>query len=111
ADDVDQRLRPRLALGPRQADALEPVEDVALHALPGKQREVLEDDAAVGAGLGHRPAVDADGAALDRQEAADEIDQGRLAAARGASSARNSHLPTSIETSSSASTGAPRGGR
>src|SRR6185503_19970988 len=56
----------------------------ALHALPGKQREVLKHDAAIGAGLGHRPAVDPDGTALDRQEAADQIEQGGFAAARRA---------------------------
>ena len=44
---------------------------------------MLEHDAAVGAGAGDRLAVDADGAGLDRQEAADQIEQRRLAAAGG----------------------------
>ena len=42
---------------------------------------MLEHDAAVGAGAGDRLAVDQDGAGLDRQEAADQIKQRRLAAA------------------------------
>jgi hypothetical protein len=42
---------------------------------------MLEHDAAVGSRCGHRLAVDRDRALLDRQEAADQIEQGGLAAA------------------------------
>ena len=44
---------------------------------------MLEDDAAIRPRTRHRRAFDADGAGLDRQETADEIEQRRLAAARG----------------------------
>jgi hypothetical protein len=81
ADEIDERLCAGFALGARQALALQAVEHVFAHRLPRKQREMLEHDAAVGAGTAYRRAVHQDCPGLDRQEAADEIEQGRLAAA------------------------------
>ncbi len=46
----------------------------------GNKREMLENDAAVGTGAGDPLAVDADSAGFDRQKAADQIEQRRLAA-------------------------------
>ncbi len=74
-------LRALLALVAGEPHPLEAVEDVGAHALPGKQREVLEHDAAVGARRADRLALDQDLAGLGRQEAADQIEQRRLAAA------------------------------
>src|SRR5579884_1009922 len=81
ADELDEVLRALLALRLRHPLPLETVENVAAHRLPRKQGEVLEDDAAIGAGARDFLAVDRDAAGLDRQEAADEIEQRRLAAA------------------------------
>ena len=80
--------------------------------LPGKQREMLEHDAAVGARRADRLALDQDLAGLDRQEAADQIEQRRLAAA-GRTEQREEFAAAarSSDTSSSASTGRPLGGR
>src|SRR5690606_22869621 len=68
-DQIDEFLGPLLALGLGDALLLETIENVAPHALPGKQREILEDDAAVRTRTGDRLAADADRARLDRQEA------------------------------------------
>ena len=83
-DQIDERLRALLALRARQPLPLEAVENVGAHRLPREQREMLEHDAAVGPGPGDRLAVDQDLAGLGREKAADEIEQRRLAAARGA---------------------------
>ena len=45
---------------------------------------MLEHDAAVGTGRHHRLALDRDAAGLGRQEAADQVEQGRFPAAGGA---------------------------
>src|SRR5215467_8030579 len=50
SDQLDEGLRALLALGARHALPLEAVKNVGAHRLPGKQREVLEYDAAVGPG-------------------------------------------------------------
>src|ERR1700674_5734388 len=50
ADQIDERLRLLLALSAREPHALEAVKHVRPHGLPRKQREMLEDDAAVGPG-------------------------------------------------------------
>ena len=65
----------------RTALRLETPGDVAGHALPGKQRELLEHHAAVGAGAAHFLAVDADRAGVGRDEAAHDVQEGALAAA------------------------------
>src|SRR5262249_49111571 len=62
-DEIDELLRPRLALGARQALPLEAIEDVAAHGLPRKQREMLKHDAAVGPRRRDGLAVDRDAAA------------------------------------------------
>ncbi|HJX22670.1 MAG TPA: hypothetical protein VJ454_16865, partial [Steroidobacteraceae bacterium] len=46
-DKIDEGLRALLALGARQPHALEAIEDIGAHGLPGEQRKMLEDDAAV----------------------------------------------------------------
>ena len=74
-------LRPLLALGARQALPLQPVENVAAHAFPRKQREMLEHDAAVRTRRRDRLAFDQDAAGDRRQEPADQIEQGGFAAA------------------------------
>src|ERR1700730_1388205 len=81
-DEIDEALRPRFAARARQAGTLEAVEHVRPHGLPREQGKVLEHDAAVGARRDDRIAVDENPPALDRQEAADQIKQGGLAAAR-----------------------------
>src|SRR5260221_13703271 len=80
-DEVDQLARALLALGARAALLLEPVEDVLPHGLPGIEREILEGDAATGPRPGDGPAGDADAPRLDRQEAAEQVEQCALAAA------------------------------
>src|SRR6185312_92039 len=81
--EIDQLLRPSLALGLGHALLLEAVEHVLLHGLPRKERVILEDNAAIGSGLRHPLAADRDTAALDRQEPAEKIEKRALAAARG----------------------------
>ncbi len=78
----DQRARLLLGLGFGHAALERPVHDVAEHGLPGKQRELLEHRPAVGPGPRHRLAVDCDGALRRLHEAADDIEQRGLAAAR-----------------------------
>src|SRR5438034_3049254 len=69
-------LRARHALG------LEAPGDVAGHGAPGKKRELLEHHAAVRAGAADLLAVHADAAAaLGLDEAADDVQEGALAAA------------------------------
>src|SRR6266545_52622 len=43
-DQIDERLRPLLALVAREPHPLQAVEDVGAHRLPRKQREMLKDD-------------------------------------------------------------------
>src|SRR5581483_991672 len=61
--------------------ALEPVKNIAEHRLPWKQREVLEDDAAIGARAADRVVLDTDGALFNGKKSTDEIEQGGFAAA------------------------------
>ena len=67
----------------RLADAAlgQPVFHIAEHGLPGKQREVLEHDAAVRPRLADRRAAHADFAGRAGHEAADHVQQRALAAA------------------------------
>src|SRR6478735_4638728 len=60
---------------------LEAPGDVAGHALPRKERELLEHHAAVGPRAAHFLAVDADAAGLGGDEAADDVQERALAAA------------------------------
>ena len=55
--------------------------DVVVDAHPGKERVLLEDDPPLGAGLGHRGAVQHDGAGVGGDEAGDKGDERRLAGA------------------------------
>jgi hypothetical protein len=76
------RERDLLALAFADALHLQPEGDVAERGAPREQlREVLEHHAAVHALAGDRLAADPDGAAGRRQEARDDVEQGRLAAA------------------------------
>src|SRR6185312_1268487 len=59
-DEVDQLLRALLAFGARPALLLQAVKDVLPHRLPRVEREILEDDAAVGPGAGNRTPGDGD---------------------------------------------------
>ena len=71
---------------------------------------MLEDDATVGTGRADQLAVDQDPAGLGRKEAADEIEQRGL----NRRTEQRQELATADlegETSSSASTGRPLGGR
>ena len=47
-----------LALGARHALPFEAVKNIGAHGFPGKQREMLEHDAAIGSGRGDRLALD-----------------------------------------------------
>ena len=69
------------ALGPRQSLHLERPSDVLDGGEPGKQRELLEHHAAIGAGWPDRGAVEAQFAAARRLEAADDVQERALAAA------------------------------
>ena len=82
ADEIDERLRARLACVTRQPHSLETVKNVAAHRFPGKQREMLKHDATIRARRAHRLALDRDRAGLDREKAADQVQQRRLPAAR-----------------------------
>ena len=73
SDEVDEVAGAALPLVLWQAQFFGAVQHVLQHRLPGKQREMLKHDAAVGAGTGDRPVLDHDAARLDRQEPADEV--------------------------------------
>src|SRR5262245_48310659 len=80
--------RDLLALGLADALHLQPEGDVAERGAPGKQLgEILEHHAAIEAVAGHRLAADADLARGRGEEARDDVEQGRLAAARRADDA------------------------
>src|SRR3546814_10464409 len=83
ADLADVALRHRLALGAGDAAQLEAEGDVAQHRRPGHQREVLEHEGALWPRAGNRTAVHPHLAGGRRYEASDDLQQGRLAAARG----------------------------
>ena len=67
----------------RDAAQLQPEGDVAHHGRPRHQREVLEDEGALGPGAGHGRAADQDLAAGRRHQPGDDLEQCGLAAARG----------------------------
>ncbi len=72
-DEFDQLLGQRLALA-RRAVGIHGVDGeghVLVHGHPGQQRILLEDDAALGAGLGDPRAVQDDLAGIGCHEAAD----------------------------------------
>src|SRR5262249_33611372 len=71
------------ALGLADAAHLRPERDIVEHGAPGKQREGLEDDAAIAARSFHRLTPDQDFSAGDWDEARDHVQDRRLAAARG----------------------------
>jgi len=77
-------LRPLLALVAREPHPLQAVEDVGPDRFPRKQREVLEDNAAIRARRSDRLALDDNPAGFRRQKTADQVEQCRLATARGA---------------------------
>src|SRR5262249_31480403 len=82
ANEVDEALRAPFTLLSRQAHLLQAVEDVGAHRLPREQREMLEHDAAVGTGAANRHTIEQDSTPLGLKEAADQVEQGGLAAAR-----------------------------
>src|SRR6185369_16886110 len=84
-DQGDEIARPPIDLGARQAPAhLEAVGDVALHGLPREERArvLLEDVHELGRRLGHRPRIEPRLPRCRRQQAGDDLQQRRLAAAR-----------------------------
>ena len=66
-DQIDEGLRALFPFVARKLHALQPVQHVAAHGLPGKQGEVLEYDATVGAGRADRLAFDQNVADLGRE--------------------------------------------
>src|SRR6266508_3254229 len=95
-DQVDEGLRPPLALLARKSHAFQSVENIAAHRLPRKQREMLEHDAAIWPRRADRLALDQNPAGLRGEKAADEVEQRRLAAAGGAEQ-RDEFTPTHVE--------------
>ncbi len=75
-------MRLRVTLRARDALHLQPERDVVDHALPGKQRVLLEHEAAVGMRPVDDDAVHAHRAACRREVARERAQQRRLAAAR-----------------------------
>src|SRR5579883_2089198 len=80
-DEIDEGAGAPLALIPRYPLFFKTVKNILQNRLPGKQGKVLKDNATVGTGAGNRLAFDQDRAGLDRQKAADQIEQCALAAA------------------------------
>jgi len=93
ADHLDQRPALRLGLGRLHALLARPVHDVAEHALPGKQRELLKYRSAIGPGPGDRFALHPGNTAARADKAADDIKQGRFSAAGGAPEWIRRHHP------------------
>jgi hypothetical protein len=83
ADRGDVAPGDLVALRLAHAAELEAEGDVADHGRPGHQREVLEDEGALGAGAGDRAAGDADLAGGRCQEARNDLQERGLAAAAG----------------------------
>ena len=83
-DEIDIVLRDAFPLLARQALFLEPVEHVLAHRLPREQGEMLEHYAPVRSGTRHVPARDLDAPLLQRDEAAEQVEERRLPAAGGA---------------------------
>ena len=82
--DPDEGLRALFTFAARHALPFQAVEDIGAHGLPRKQRKMLEDNAAIGAGRRHRPAFHQNAAGFGREESANEVKQGRFPAARRA---------------------------
>src|SRR5258707_14208156 len=83
-DEMDEGLRPPLALLPCKPHPLQAVEDVGADRFPRKQREMLEDNTAIRARCTDRLALDKNSAGFRGQKAAAQIEQRRLATTRGA---------------------------
>ena len=81
AHHLDEGMGAGLPLGALEGLALEPVEHVLQHGLPGKEREMLEHDAPIRAGSGHGRPIHGDEATLDGQKPAHEIEQRGFSAA------------------------------
>ena len=81
-DQLEEALARSELSGRNRFIMLERKQHVVEHARPRQQRRRLEDDAGLGARLAHRLAVDRDAARGRRDEAGDEPQQRRLAAAR-----------------------------
>src|SRR6185312_15589395 len=85
-DEVDvprDALAARIGIEPGAGRTVTQAElDVAPYGVPGKQRVVLEHDAAVGAGPANRASVDRDGATGRRVESREHVQHRRLAASR-----------------------------
>src|SRR2546422_513409 len=79
-DQLDETADGGGALAPVHPLDLEAVGDVPLDRAPGQDGELLEDDAAIGAGALHRPAVHQDGAARGPEQAGQDAEQGGFAA-------------------------------
>ena len=84
SDEAELLQRDPAALWRRDAAHPQPEFDVAGDVEPGHQRVLLEHDAAVGAGAGHRALVEQDRALRRRQESRNAIEKRCLAAARRA---------------------------
>ena len=84
ADDAEHLGHLLGAGGLADAPAFEAVRHVLGHRPPREQRVLLEHHATVGAGAHDAVAVDEDGARRGRVEPGDDVEQGGLAAPRGA---------------------------
>jgi hypothetical protein len=73
---VAPRLRPVAPSGPHR------LPDVGLDAQPGQERVALEHHGPIRSGPGHRLTVEEGHAGIGRHQAADDVEQRRLAAAR-----------------------------
>jgi hypothetical protein len=81
ADHLDQPAALRLGFRRFHALLARAVHHVAEHGLPGKQRELLEHRAAIGAGTGDRPTLHPRFALGRSNKTADDVEQCRFAAA------------------------------
>src|SRR6202030_4376253 len=79
---LDRLRDPALPFVPGNALVAQAEPDVVVHGLPGKQRELLKHDGAVGPGAAHAAAIDADRPSGRKLEAGDQAQAGGLAAAR-----------------------------
>ena len=86
-DLADMVARDLLALGDRLAPEFEPEGDVAQHGRPGQQREILENEGALGAWLADGAAVDGDRAGVGFDEPGDDLQECRFPAAARAEQA------------------------
>ena len=80
-DEGEEPIHGRLALGARASLHLQRPAHVTRHRAPGEEGEVLEHHAAVGTGTVHLAAVEAHRPAIARHEAAQDVEEGALAAA------------------------------